>query len=268
MSVIDVTVITPTFRRENLLVETIDSVMKQEGVRVEMIVLDDSPEGSAEQAVRGLGHSRIRYVKQATPSGGRPAIVRNQGAQLATGRFLYFLDDDDHVMPGALAGLVAALDSRKHLGVAFGHVVPFGDNPDALQEKSAYFQRAAAVARRANSLRAVATILFRGTLYVNSACMIRRECFAPLGGYDPSIPVYEDVEFYMRAIRQYGHVFVDIPVLHYRTGAPSLMFNLSDQQPVVDSYKIMHEKYLRARGPVEFYGLKAWAKVLPSPVPQ
>ena len=266
MQSIDVSVITPTFRREGLVVEAVRSALGQQGVTVEVIVLDDSAEGSAREAIAAIGDARVRYVKRDVPSNGRPAIARNEGAAMARGRFLYFLDDDDRVADGALAAMVGALDANPKAGVAVGWVVPFGDDPAWLANKRSYFERAARVGASLRSRwTVVATILFRGTLMVNSACMMRRELFAPLGGYDPTIPVYEDVEFYMRRIRRYGHVYVNRPVLHYRTGAPSLMHDLQgDETKVRESYAIIGRKYRQEHGTLEFRALQLLGKLLPA----
>lgn len=268
MDTVDVSVITPTFRREKPLVEALQSALGQQGVRVECIVLDDSPEGSAREAVEGLRDPRVRYVKQAVPSKGRPALVRNEGAKLARGRYLHFLDDDDRLADGALAAMVQALDARgDRAGVAVGWVVPFGDDPVSREEKRVYFERAARRgASMKSSLVTAAAIMFRGTLMVNSACMIRRECFAPLGGFDPELQVYEDVDFYMRGIRRFGHVYLSRPVLHYRTGASSLMHDLhGDNGPVERSYRRMLAKYREEHGALEYNALKLFAKVFLPP---
>ncbi|MCP3097521.1 glycosyltransferase [Myxococcus sp. K15C18031901] len=265
MSAIDVSVVMPTHRREKEVVEAIRSVLRQEGVHVEVIVLDDTPEGTARAAVEGLNDSRVRYVINDPPSKGRPALVRNHGVTLALGRYLHFLDDDDMLAEGALHAMVSALDARPDAGVAVGWVVPFGDDADWLKDKSEYFQWAAKVgASTPNSAWTVAHILFRGTLYVNSACMIRREHFAPLGGFDATIPVYEDVDFYLRGIRAYGHVYVDRPILHYRTGRPSLMHNLGkDGTLVMQSNEIIHGKYRQTNGELEYRMIQLMMRTLP-----
>jgi hypothetical protein len=186
---IDVSVITPTFRREREVVESVRSALGQarHGVSVEVIVLDDSPEGSAREGVEGIGDPRVRYLKREIPSKGRPAIVRNEGVKLARGRYVHFLDDDDRLADGASKAMVAALDARPDAGVAVGWVVPFGDDPVALEEKRSYFARAAKIgASTPSSLRTVATIMFKGTLMVNSACMIRRELVEPDSSPQPT----------------------------------------------------------------------------------
>lgn len=261
----DVSVITPTFRRPKELVEAVRSALSQTGVTVEVIVLDDSPEGSAREAIEGLGDARVRYVKREVPSKGRPAVCRNEGAQLARGRYLHFLDDDDMLADGALQAVVQALDARPDVGVSVGWVCPFGDDADWLKNKKDYFEAAAKVgATTPRSRWVVAHILFIGTLYVNSACTIRRELFNQLGGVDPTIPVYEDVDFYMRAIRRFGHVYVNRPVLLYRTGRPSLMHNLGkDDTLVKQSNAMIHEKYKRDFGASEYRTMQLLTKLLP-----
>ncbi|MBU8895072.1 glycosyltransferase family 2 protein [Corallococcus sp. H22C18031201] len=265
MSQIDVSVVMPTHRREKEVVEAIRSALRQEGVRVEVIVLDDTAEGTAREAVEALGDARVRYLKQEVPSRGKPALVRNHGATLAQGRYLHFLDDDDMLADGALHAMVGALDARPDAGVAVGWVVPFSEDADWLQDKRTYFEWAAKVgASTPNSAWTVAHILFRGTLMVNSACMVRREHFAKLGGFDPNIPVYEDVDFYLRGIRHHGHVYVNRPILHYRVGKPSLMHNLGkDGTLVMESNAIIHSKYRRAHGELEYRALQLVLRALP-----
>src|SRR5258706_11705085 len=100
---VDVSVIIPTSRLEDLVVHAITSALAQRRVSVEVIVLDDSAEGTASASVASVDDPRVRYVRRAIPSRGRPAVVRNEGIAIARGRYLHFLDDDDHLFDGALA---------------------------------------------------------------------------------------------------------------------------------------------------------------------
>jgi len=58
---VDFSVIIPTFRRPNELLEAISSALHQQGVSVEVIVIDDAPEASAEQVVEHVGDPRVVY---------------------------------------------------------------------------------------------------------------------------------------------------------------------------------------------------------------
>lgn len=264
----DISAIIPTHRREREVVAAVHSALAQERVSVECLVVDDSSDGSAEQAIRAIGDDRVRYIRREVPSNGRPALVRNEAAPHARGRYLHFLDDDDLVADGAYSELVSQLDLKPGVGVGLGWVVPFGDDSEWLNDKAQYFSRAARIAGETKeSIWTVAHILFRGTLMVNSACVIRRHLFESLGGYDPTIPVYEDVDFWMRAIRRYGHIYVNHPIHLYRTGRPSLMHDLGhDMSLVVDSNRMIHEKYRREWGMLEYSFLQVATKLLPFPV--
>src|ERR1700722_5983837 len=97
---IDYSVIIPTYRRPQELPAAIASVLAQSGVEVEVFVIDDSPEGSAQAYVEAHADPRVNYVKNSNPSGGVPSLVRNLGWPLARGAFIHFLDDDDIVPEG------------------------------------------------------------------------------------------------------------------------------------------------------------------------
>ncbi len=262
----EVSVIIATFRREKLVLEALASALSQDGVSVEAIVVDDSPDASARKAIESVRDPRVRYLVHAPPTGGKPGSVRNEGARHARGRFVHFLDDDDRLADGALRALVDALTNSPHLGMAFGRVVPFGDNERILARETAYFDRAArnAARIRGRKLRFALQMLFGEGLFVNSACMVSREVFSASGGYDTSLAIAEDTEFYLRVGRAHGFAFVDRPVLHYRTGGESLTSAVKSggwDERVLVTYGTMYEKYRRDFGVSEFLALKVLGRL-------
>ena len=262
MSSIDVSVVIPTFRREWQVLEAIGSVLSQSGVALEVLVLDDSPEASARDAVATVSDPRVRYIARSEPSKGRPALVRNEGAQLASGRYLYFLDDDDVLEPGTLATMMQALEGSG-AGMAFGVITPFGNDPVDLAHQQQYFRAAAALAPTLRSRwQMVGSLVFHATVLVNSACMARRSSYLDVGGYDGDIVRCEDVELWSRIVRRHGFAFVNRSVVRYRTGESSLMHDPDVQDKMVESYRRWHAKYRATHGLLEFYGLKLWARTL------
>ena len=167
-----------------------------------------------------------------------------------------------------MRALVDALESNPSAGVAFGTVDCIGPDVKTRTDYRRWFDwaaRAASKVRWSKRL-TVAVIMFRGTVIINSCCAIRREAALELGGYDPAIPVYEDVEFFTRGIRRFGHVFVEDPVLEYQTGMPSIIHDLDgDSTKVHESYEIMHSKYKDAHGPIEYRAMQVIGKVVPLP---
>src|SRR5688572_23362208 len=89
-----------------LLDETLETVSAQASIDYEAIVVDDgSPVDVGRIASR---HPRTLPIRQ--PNRGS-AAARNAGVERSRGRFMLFLDGDDHLLPGALevgVGMFAA----------------------------------------------------------------------------------------------------------------------------------------------------------------
>jgi hypothetical protein len=69
------------------------------------------------------------------------------------------------------------------------------------------------------------------------------------------------VDFYLRAIRRFGFVFVDRPVVEYRTGTPSLMHSLEDVTVLRESYRNIYANYRASFGRFDFLRMKVLARV-------
>jgi len=268
---IDISVVIPTFRRLEQLGEALESALSQVGVSVEVIVVDDSPEGSAREVVERVADPRVRYLRNPTPTGGVPSIVRNLGWPLATGAYIHFLDDDDIVPNGHYAAIKTAFAEYPAVGVVFGRIEPFGTAPEAqLQHERQFFRDAARRASLCNRfgprLAFTACMMFRRTLLVCSAGIVRRECVQRLGGFDPQIRICEDVDFYARAIRYHGAYFMDRVGLKFRVSSPSLMHSLMpnplESQQLWDARRRTHARYRASYGTFEFYAMKTFAQVL------
>ena len=257
----DLTIIIPTFRREALLLEALRSALAVPGLTLEVLVIDDSPEGGAQAVVQSLGDPRVQYLQQVPPSGGRPAVLRNRGARLARGRMLYFLDDDDHAIPEALAQACQRLDEAA-CGVAIGLPRPFGAVPARVEEERRYFEGAARfLARHPSRWAVTARLLFGHALVVCSTYVVRRDAFLAVGGFLPDMAVYEDIDLCMRVVRQAGHLHFGQAIVERRVGGPSLI-SQSTQAQMLESYRQSQAHHRRERGPIEALALKVLNRCL------
>ena len=100
------TVIIPTLDRPDMLRDAVDSVLAQTVDAFECLVVDDG--GTI--PVNVPDDPRIRVIRR--NSSGGPAAARNAGIEVARGRFLTFLDDDDWFLPGRLADVLPALEEN------------------------------------------------------------------------------------------------------------------------------------------------------------
>lgn len=105
---IDVSIIIPTYGRQTLLCEAIESCVTQATeTALEIIVVDDGSPDSIEPVVRNLP---VRFHRLDVNQGSSAA--RNVGISMARGRYLKFLDSDDVLLAGSLAAEVALADAR------------------------------------------------------------------------------------------------------------------------------------------------------------
>jgi glycosyltransferase involved in cell wall biosynthesis len=105
-----VSVIVPTRNRSALMATTLRSVLRQQGVDFEVIVVDDGSTDDTPAVLAALADERIRVVRHDRPSG--VATARNDGAAHAHGEWLAFLDDDDLWAPDKLVAQLRAACSK------------------------------------------------------------------------------------------------------------------------------------------------------------
>lgn len=255
-----------TYRRPSSIVAAIRSSLDQAGVQVELIVVDDCPDGSAEAAVLGIGDPRVRYMRNPHPSNGRPAVPRNAGWPLTSGEFVHFADDDDLVPAGLYADAVAVLRRYPNIGLVFGTMEAFGEPSRTLTDEQALFARAARRAARLQKLGSkrafTANLLFLDLLFVGGATVLRRRCLESLGGLPTSTEIMEDIDFLARATRRFGVRYLNRLSLHYRVW-PSMMHSQKDLQSALNrSYLRIQADYRKMFGTFDFYVLKIAARAL------
>ncbi|SHM61258.1 glycosyltransferase family 2 protein [Gracilibacillus kekensis] len=90
-----VSVITPTFNSSDYVVKTIESVQSQSYQNWEMIIIDDCSSDNTVELVKGEISSdpRLKLIQNQENKGA--AVSRNSGINLASGRYIAFLDSDD-----------------------------------------------------------------------------------------------------------------------------------------------------------------------------
>jgi hypothetical protein len=109
-------VVLPTRDRPELLERAARSVLDQDGVEIELVIVDDASSGpTGEVATRLDEDPRVRVVTNAASMG--PGGSRNRGIAVARGDLLGFCDDDDTWLEGTGRAVVDRLDADPGLGV-------------------------------------------------------------------------------------------------------------------------------------------------------
>ncbi len=129
----DVTVIVPAFNAETTIEQALSSVLTQEDVRAETIIVDDgSTDATAEVAshlVAATPGETVRLLRH--PGGANRGVAASRNLALANARaaIVAFLDADDYFLPGALAAGVQVFGAFADVVLVYGRVEPAGAGP-------------------------------------------------------------------------------------------------------------------------------------------
>lgn len=103
-------VIIPVYNVEPYLAKCLDSVIAESEVPYEIIVVND---GSTDDSGAIALEYAARYpalIRVITTENHGLGAARNVGIEHAAGEYLLFIDSDDYLAPGAMAGILGALD--------------------------------------------------------------------------------------------------------------------------------------------------------------
>ncbi|MDR2703070.1 MAG: glycosyltransferase [Cellulomonadaceae bacterium] len=119
----DVSVIIPVFNSEQWLHECINSALRQTGVGLQIICVND---GSEDQSAAILAEYELLCpnIEVITQANAGLSAARNAGLAKITGRYVVFLDSDDYWREDDLAKLVACAD-RNELDLLVFDALPF-----------------------------------------------------------------------------------------------------------------------------------------------
>ena len=103
---IKVSVIIPTFNRENYVTKAIDSVLNQNFTHYEIIVIDDGSTDNTRKTLEPY-REKIQYIYQDNSG---VSAARNAGIRQAKGEWIAFLDSDDEWLQGYLSTQLAQIE--------------------------------------------------------------------------------------------------------------------------------------------------------------
>jgi predicted SAM-dependent methyltransferase len=123
----------PTYNDRINLPRAVASALGQEGVDVEVILVDDLSDAATRELITSMAATDPRIRSFLLPANGGQGQARNIGAMLARSRFVTFLDQDDEHAPGwyryaldqlgatpsvgAFAGRAEVIDIPARLGI-------------------------------------------------------------------------------------------------------------------------------------------------------
>lgn len=181
--------------------QAIRSVLAQTYRDVELIVVDDASTDETARLV--LRFPQARYFRRAENGG--QAMARNDGARLAKGEFLAFLDQDDLWEPTFLEETLAVATAESDAALVHTDGYQVNEHNDILEYDGAMKQTAS-----------ITQLLRGGHDAATSGSLVRQACFDAVGGYEAQLPVWEDIDLAIRLHQRFPLVHLAKPLYRHR----------------------------------------------------
>ncbi len=215
-----VTVCLMHFERPQLVEQALASVLEQTYTNFEVVLVDDG--SLKEESLQKLEELKVRFQNKGwqviCQQNRYLGAARNTGALAASGRYLYFLDDDNVLKPHALETLVKVAEHMKADVVAALSDAFEGDQPP---DSSAFASRR--IMQVGDDL---AYGLYRNA-FGDSNALVRRSTYLALGGNTEDYAVgKDDMEFFARAVLNSCKLTVIPEALFWARQMPTRLRNL------------------------------------------
>lgn len=232
----EISVLVTLYDYEDLVAETLDSILASTDVRVEVVIVEDHATDNSRQVVVDYlaAHPDAPMLLLAKDANEGLAAARNTGIEVCRADYVMIMDADNLVYPTCLRRLADALDADPDAAFAYAALEEFSE-PRAGEPAHAHVRSAFAWN----------PVWLCAANYIDAQTMIRRATLQSLGGYrvgDPLVFGWEDWEMWLRLASRGDHgVLVPEMLGRYRVQAGSMigLTNLSVDESL-DHLRALH----------------------------
>jgi glycosyltransferase involved in cell wall biosynthesis len=197
------------------LEEAIRSILAQTFQDCELIVVDDASTDDTPRLV--LRFPQARYFRRADNGG--QAAARNDGARLAQGQLVAFLDQDDLWEPTLLEETVPLLLASPDAAVVHCDGYQVSERNEILEYDAAMKHRPS-----------ITQLLRGGHDVATSGSLFRKTCFDAIGGYDPQLTIWEDIDLAIRLHQRFRILHLAKPLYRHRLYARNASRDIPSQR--------------------------------------
>ena len=245
----EVSVVMSVYNGASHIAATLDSILSQEGVVLEFIVVNDGSTDKSGQILNDYAQrdSRLRTIHQEN-TGLTRAVIR--GCNAARGEFIARQDAGDISLPGRLArqrrilatepAVVMVSCATRFVGPSDEELFTVAQSSDELEE----------------GLRQLTIEKVRGPS-CHPSVMFRRSTYEQVGGYRAAFPVAQDLDLWMR-ISEVGRCFAMPEVLYQAKLAPGSISATRRDEQLRAAHCILACAAARRAGKSEAEHLSRW----------
>lgn len=228
-----VSVVIPTYNRENTISRAVRSVLNQTYDNIEIVIVDDCSNDHTEEVVKKEFGNNPKVLFHTLDRNSGACVARNKGVQLSHGEYIAFLDSDDEFQPEKISKQIACLE-RDGVSLCATDYTSFDKNGHEGIVKTHPGTRDA---------------IYKELLYCNfittGTLMGYRKCFIDVP-FDETLPRYQDWDLVLRLAQKYKYHFLEESTL------------LQYYQPVSITASTNHVKTLSALNTVYYKNIEGY----------
>ena len=200
-----VSVYVPTRNRSELLGAAVNSVLRQDFQDFELIIVDDASSDETPQLLAALADkdTRVRFIRNEQPQGA--AASRNTAIRAAIGTFVTGLDDDDEFEAHRLTAFVDLWNALPR----------YDSTASCLFSQDILVSEGAEIGVSCKR----GTVRFSDLLeanHIGGQIFAPKNVFESVGLFNSKLPAWQDLEIFMRIVKQHGPArLVDLPLYRF-----------------------------------------------------
>jgi glycosyltransferase involved in cell wall biosynthesis len=199
-AMLQLTVSMPAYNAAKYIGQAMESVLRQEGADLELIVVDDASTDDTAEVVASCQDARVRLLRNGQRMGigyCHNVVMRESRAPL-----IAHVDADDFLMPGALRAMVEALERDPTVGQA--HCYFFDVDEQGKTTREAFYQRWVEFRRKRPAELDYKAKLLEGVNVINHLRTYRKKALEEVGGFNDKIRFGVDYDMGLRLIDRYA----------------------------------------------------------------
>lgn len=240
-----VTVLCSCYNHQNFVCESIQSVLNQSYKNIQLIVIDDCSNDNSKAVIEQFitNYPAIAFIKNETNLGLTKSVTN--ALKLAKGSYFIDLAADDLLLPNCIEIQINSFKTSlfKNLAMVYGNAELITENGE---HSSYYFEvnEELKTKKKIPSGDIYINIVDADTTICSVSAMYNKLIFDQLKGYDISLS-YEDLDFWIRASRQYNIEFIDQVLMQKRIVHNSLQTTLYTANNKISrsTYRILNKAY-------------------------
>lgn len=240
-----ISIIIPSYNRDSMISETLDSVLEQTYTNWECIIIDDRSTDGTNAILKGYSNRDSRFIVITKPIefNQGASISKNLGLQIARGEYIQFLDSDDILAENKLEKQIEILKSENKKAVSVcvtTNFTVFNDKVVLDFDRKDY--------RNFNNSEEYFDLIGEiGGYYAPESFLISKYLIDLSGHWNENLTLNDDGEFFFRIIHNSNKIIFtnDTYIRHRQKTGDNLsaLNSLQKATSLLNSWKIIEALY-------------------------